>query len=554
MPAPPHDRRTLKWNGWGWTQQQFTLDDPVAFWGFVRRELRTDRLPDTPPVDLDEATLPDVQLPPEIVQAIKGAFAPGQVQTSRFERAFHAMGRSYHDLIRLRAGRIESAPDVVVYPESHEDVERAVALAATHDLALIPFGGGSSVVGGVEAAPGTGQRGVITLDTSRMRQLLDLSAENRTATFQAGIYGPALEQRLQEEGFTLGHFPQSFEFSTLGGWIAARGAGQYSDRYGKAEDFLVQARVVSPQGAWRTSAAPASATGPDLNAVIAGSEGALGVITEATVDIHPAPATEKTYAFLFRHFASGLQAARELRQTASLPLTMLRLSDADETRFLQQFRGQGSSSLLRRLYKKWLTRRGFADEPALMMVGLAGDRWTVAEGAARALQLCVGHGGAFAGSHGDMRANHYRMPYLRDDLMDHGVGVDTMETATSWSNVRALHRGVRTAIRTHTAQSGTHCAVLSHLSHSYSDGACLYFTLIFPMAIGAEVEQWRALKSVVSEAILDGGGTLSHHHGVGRDHQPWLETERGALSVGIVRSTKSYLDPSGLMNPGTLIS
>lgn len=547
-----YDRRHLKWNGWGWTDQQFPLDRPEAFWRFLRDELDLDALPDTPSVPIDALTVPDTQLSPEQIDALETRCAPKRLCTDDYERIYHATGRSYHDLLRLRTGAIETFPDAVVYPEAHAEVEQIVAFANAHDLALIPFGGGSSVVGGVDATRAADQNGAITLDMMRMNRMLDLNPVTRTATFQAGIYGPELERQLQAEGHTLGHFPQSFHFSTLGGWIAARSAGQFSDRYGKAEDFLARARIVSPESTWSTSEVPASAAGPDLNAVVAGSEGTLGVITEATVHIHPTPPVERTYMVLFRHVSEGVHAVRRLRQDERLPLAMLRLSDAEETRFLLRFRG-GSSSLGQRLYKSVLGLRGYTERSALLLIGLTGSAGTVRRGTMRALRHCRDAGGAFAGPRSDWRSGHYAMPYLRDDLMDRGIGVDTMETATTWDNVLHLHQAVRRSAAQHAADAGYACTILGHISHSYPDGASLYVTLLFPIDQGNEIVQWRALKRAVSDAIVAHGGTISHHHGVGRDHRPWLERDKGAAAMGVVQAIKNQLDPNGTLNPGTLV-
>jgi alkyldihydroxyacetonephosphate synthase len=547
-----YDRTHLKWNGWGWKTASFPLKDD-RFWPFLRDELDLDALPETPSVALEALDVPPPTLPDAARNALARRLDADRVRTSRYERVYHATGRSYHDLLRLRTGRIEAFPDVVVYPETHDEVLAVIDVAEQYNYALVPFGGGSSVVGGVDAVATSDQTGVITLDTTRMHQLVDFNPDDRLATFQSGVYGPMLEAMLQARGFTLGHFPQSFEFSTLGGWIAARSAGQFSDRYGKAEDFLVGARVATPQGTWSTAPLPASAAGPDLDQLIAGSEGGLGVITQATVQVHPEPAHEQTIMALFRSFEDGLTAARALRQADGLPLAMIRLSDADETRFLLRFRGSDARSTARQLFKRWLAARGYADRPCLMLVGLTGGAWAVTEGLARVLRLVRSAGGAFAGPYADWRSGHYAMPYLRDDLMDRGIGVDTMETAIRWSHVAALHRSVRDAVMTHARAHGYRALVLAHTSHSYADGACLYFTLLFPMAIGREVAQWRALKTAVSQAIVDHGGTISHHHGVGRDHRPWMTAEKGPVGRRLLRAAKSELDPACILNPTKLV-
>lgn len=547
-----YDRTRLKWNGWGWKDASFPLDDD-RFWSFLRDELGLDALRETPSIALDALDVPPSALSDRQRNALADRLDPRRVRMDRYERVYHAAGRSYHDLLRLRTGQIEAFPDVVVYPETHDEVVATIDFARTHGFALVPFGGGSSVVGGVDAVAADEQAGVITLDTTRMQAFVGFDADSRLATFQAGIYGPPLEDMLRTRGFTLGHFPQSFEFSTLGGWIAARGAGQYSDRYGKAEDFLVAARVATPAGSWSTAPVPASAAGPDLNQLIAGSEGGFGVITEATVRVHLQPPREHTAMVLFRSFEEGLTAARRLRQDDGLPLTMIRLSDADETRFLLRFRSSNTESSLRRLFKWWLAARGFATSPCLMLVGLTGSAWRVASGLPRVLYLVQKDGGAFAGQYSDWRSGHYAMPYLRDHLMDRGIGVDTVETAIYWSRVGDVHHAVRAAATEHADAHGYRCLVLAHTSHSYVEGACLYFTLLFPMESGREIAQWRALKTAISQTIVEHGGTISHHHGVGRDHRSWMNAEKGSVGQGVLRAAKTHFDPDGILNPGKLV-
>lgn len=547
-----YDRAHLKWNGWGWNDTSFPLEDD-RFWSFLRDELGLEALRTTPSVPLDALDVPPSALTDRQRDALADRLSAHRVRTDRYERVYHATGRSYHDLLRLRTGQIEAFPDVVVYPETHDEVMAVIDFAGTHDYALVPFGGGSSVVGGVDAVATSEQVGVITLDTTRMHAFVDFDADSRLATFQAGIYGPPLEGMLQVRGFTLGHFPQSFEFSTLGGWIAARGAGQFSDRYGKAEDFFVAARVATPVGSWTTPPVPASAAGPDLNQLIAGSEGGFGVITEATVRVAPRPPHEHTVMLLFHSFGAGLAVARRLRQADGLPLAMIRLSDADETRFLLRFRGRRSDSPLRRLFKTGLALRGLAEDSCLMLIGFTGGAGRVAWGLTRGLRLAQAAGGAVIGRYPDWRSGHYAMPYLRDDLMDRGIGVDTMETAIRWSCVADLYWTVRTAVATHADANGYQCLVLAHTSHSYSEGACLYFTLIFPMESGREIAQWQALKTTVSQTIVDHGGTISHHHGVGRDHRPWMNAEKSSPGQGILQAAKTHVDPDGILNPGKLV-
>lgn len=543
-------REELRFNGWGLRDKTFDLRGREReVWAFVSDALGLRELPWTPAKPLDAIALPEIALDEAALGALR---AVCEVRTDAFERAFHALGKSYYDLLRIRRGELPDAPDAVVYPRSHEEVLAVLRACAELDLAVVPYGGGSSVVGGVEARR-AGKRGVVTLDTTRLDALLDLDEVSHTATFQAGVYGPELEDVLGQRGYTLGHYPQSFEFSTLGGWIAARGAGQQSNRYGTAAKLLVAARVATPSGEWRTKPFPASAAGPDLNALIAGSEGVLGVITEATVKVHPVPEARDFVSFLFRDWESGTLAVRRLVQ-AELPIATLRLSDEEETRFFGAFRGVLKPSRMQETAQKALALGGY-DQPCVLMMGVEGPKPQVRLALRRALALCTKHGGLYVGRGpgNSWYENRFEMPYLRDPLMDHGVGVDTLETSTTWSNVQALYRAVRSAIRGAIEASGRRGIVMAHISHSYLEGASLYFTYIFPRDLEDEIGQWRAIKKAASEAISRHGGTISHHHGVGIDHAPWLPAEKGELGIALLEAAKRSLDPRGIMNPGKLL-
>ncbi|AKF10676.1 FAD-binding oxidoreductase [Sandaracinus amylolyticus] len=552
-------RERLRWNGWGSREVTFeTKGRDREVWDFVRQAVGADALPSTPPTPLDQIDLPAIRLSPAIVEGLGGVLSPDRVRTDAYERAFHALGRSYHDLLRLRRGDLRHAPDAVVYPESAAEVLMLLSFCEKHDVAVVPFGGGSSVVGGVEARGADGQAGVVTLDTTRMDQVLEVDPVSHTATAQSGIYGPVLEEELAARGFTVGHFPQSFEYSTLGGWIAARGAGQLSNRYGTADKLLVAAKVATPRGEWRTLAFPASAAGPNLNHLVAGSEGTLGVITEATVKIHPVAESRRIAAFVFRDFETGAAAVRALVQ-GEVGAAMIRLSDADETRFFGEFRNviepHGGAS---KIAEKALSYAGFADK-CVMMVAFEGGQRQVREGFRRAFGIATRAGGLFVGESPGKAwwKRRFEMPYLRDPMMDHGVGVDTLETSTEWANVPRLYRAVREALAGAMKSVGSGGVVMTHVSHSYLDGASLYFTFVFARDVSrgleSELAQWKTIKEAASRAISEHGGTISHHHGVGIDHAHWLPAEKGTLGIDVLSAAKAKLDPKGVMNPGKLV-
>ncbi|HHH26820.1 MAG TPA: FAD-binding oxidoreductase, partial [Polyangiaceae bacterium] len=443
-----YQREELRFNGWGLRRKTFDLkgrDDAV--WAFVREVLGMSELPSTPPLSLDHLELPELRLSEALLEELREATAPDRVSVDAFERAFHAVGKSYYDLLRIRAGKLGDVPDAVVYPTSHAEVGAVLRACARANVAVVPFGGGSSVVGGVEACRGDGQAGIVTLDTPRMDRLIALDETSHTATFEAGIYGPALEQVLASRGYTLGHFPQSFEFSTLGGWIAARGAGQQSNRYGSAPKLLIAAKVATPAGEWVTKPFPGSAAGPDLNQMIAGSEGVLGVITEATVKIRPIAEKRDFVSFLFRSWQSGVDAVRRITQE-ELPVATLRLSDVHETHFYSEFRGVLKPSKVQEVALKALGAGGF-DEPCVLMVGFEGGAAAVRLAWRSTFALAARAGGLYVGRGpgNSWFENRFEMPYLRDPLMDRGVGLDTLETSTTWSNVDRLYTAVTGAIR-----------------------------------------------------------------------------------------------------------
>lgn len=548
-----YTRDELRWNGWGLRRETFDLKGRDAeVWEFIRQTVGLEELPDTRPQPLAACDLPAPRLDASVRAALEEALAPDRVTTDERERAAHALGRSYPDMIRLRQGDLGSAPDAVVFPVSHAETQRVLEICSEASVAVVPFGGGSSVVGGVEGKPGEGHRAVVTVDTTKMSGLLDLDPVSRTATFQAGVWGPDLEEALQRRGFTLGHYPQSFEFSTLGGWIAARGAGQQSNRYGTANKWLVAARVATPAGEWRTLAVPQSAAGPDLKELICGSEGTLGVITEATVKVHELPEARDYRAYLFRSFEAGALAIRKIVQ-AELPVAMLRLSDADETYFFGTFkRLLHPAGKVTAVAERVLSTAGFGEGRCVLMVGIEGEEASVRATQARVRRVAMSAGGLPVGA-GPGRAwleQRFRMPYLRDPMLDRGVGVDTLETSTEWSNLLRLYRAVRRAIR---GELGPNAAVLAHISHSYPDGASLYFTFFFARDLDDEIGQWLRVKRAASDAIAEHGGTISHHHGVGQDHAPWFRAEKGEAGVGLLAAAKASLDPEGILNPGKLL-
>lgn len=550
------DRARLRWNGWGDLEASYDLrgnDDAV--WAFLRNTLKVAELPQTPAPTLDEVDLPDPKLSEEVLQALG---SKSRVTQDKRDRAMHAFGRSYADLLHLRSGKLEVAPDAIVYPKSAEEIASVITVCDAHNLALIPYGGGSSVVGGVEARA-EGKDGVVTLDMSELDEILAIDEVSLTATIQCGVYGPALEESLQSLGYTLGHFPQSFEFSTLGGWIAARGAGQQSLRYGTSNKWLVAARVITPSGELVTRAFPQSAAGPNVNELLCGSEGVLGVIVEATVKIHPLPEHRDVRTYLFRDYASGINAVRAISQS-DLPVSMMRLSDSDETFFYGTLKSLLSkpANAVRKLGEKALDAFGYGegkgdgDGRCALLIGLEGEAHDVRHALVRTTGICAKSGGVPVGTGpaSSWEESRFSTPYLRDPMLDNGIGIDTLETSTTWDNALNLTNKVRAAIK---EASGGEVGVLSHISHSYADGCSLYFTFFFARDLENPMGQWMHFKRMASRAIAQHGGTISHHHGVGRDHAPWMEGEKGSVALAMLRAAKREVDPKGTMNPGKLL-
>lgn len=554
----PINRDDTRWNGWGWTKAHNPLEGRDAAWPWIAAALQVPQLPHTPAVALDGCTLTASRLSGEARSELVAGLGPDSVRDGLRERASHARGKSYLDLLALRAGDLGAAPDAVAYPRTADEVVHLLRWAGKHGVALVPFGGGSSVVGGVTGTPGP-HHAAVAVDLTQMNRLLDVDETSLTASAEAGIYGTDLEAALNARGFKHGHHPQSFEFSTLGGWIAARGAGQQSNGYGRAEDWFAGGDVATAKGMWTLPALPASAAGPDLRALIAGSEGAFGILTRASIRIHRLPDESVYAAALFPDFPSGALAIRRILQ-AGIPVATLRLSDADETHFYQAFAKAGIDPTLKdKIQGQVLRLMGMGERPCAMIFGVEGERDIVRFAVPALKRIMRACGGLSVGTGPAKRwlASRFHGPYLRDPLMDRGLGVDTLETATAWSNVDRLHADIRNALDAAMKASapvrGGRGIVLAHISHAYADGASLYFTYIFPRDLQDPVGQWRRIKGAASDAIVRGGGTITHHHGVGEDHLPWLEAEKGSQGMDLLRAIKRELDPAGVLNPGKLV-
>ncbi|HYM45075.1 MAG TPA: FAD-binding oxidoreductase, partial [Solirubrobacteraceae bacterium] len=547
MPEPPQ----MRWWGWGDEARPTALDARTL--ALLRDTTGVASTP-RPPVALDAVRLPRARLRDTVGDALRRVVGADGVRDDRRERVAHAAGKGYVDLVRLRAGTPAGAPDAVVLPASHEQVRAVLELCARGSLAVVPFGGGTSVVGGVEPLRGA-HEAAIALDMRRLSEVRELDGESRIVTAGAGMRGPALERWLAAQGLTLGHWPQSFEYVSLGGCVATRSAGQASSGYGGIAKMVLGLRLAAPAGDIELQAMPASAAGPGLRELLVGSEGVLGVIDEVALRVRRAPGERIYEGVFFESFGAGLQALRALAQEHAMP-EVARLSDARETSTALTLAGDGG--IKGWLGGAYLGLRGYgqaAEDRCLAIFGFEGEREEVRARRERARGLARAHGGLAVGrAAGEAwRRGRFEGPYLRDELLTQGVMVETLETATRWSGVERLHGAVQGAIERALREQGTPGIVMCHVSHLYETGASLYFTFIASQREGAEIEQWQAVKRAASGAIVAEGGTITHHHAVGRDHAPWLQREVGAQGVAAIGALKAELDPAGIMNPGKLL-
>jgi alkyldihydroxyacetonephosphate synthase len=536
-------RRDSKWWGWGDPSVAPELDAEALG---VLRERLGELEPWPLAAELGEFVLLNPQpLPPKLIEAVGAE----NVFDSHEDRLRHATGRGYVDLARMRLGRLDAAPDAVLMPPDATSLRRVLDVCAEEGVAVVPFGGGTSVVGGVEALRGAHER-LISLDLGAFCEVT-VDQRSLTARLGAGLRGPEAEAALAREGVTLGHFPQSFEYATIGGFAATRSAGQASSGYGRFDALVSSVRLQAPAGDLETLETPHTAAGPALRELVIGSEGVLGVIPDVTVRVRPAPRVRRYEAWIAESFEAGTEIVRGLAQGPGLP-TIIRVSDEEETQGSLALSGpRGSAGRLFDGYLGLRRRRG----GALMIVGFEGEEESVARGRSLVVRALRSGGAAYLGQAAGRSWEHgrYQGPYLRDTLMAMGAIVETLETSHTWSRLGELHERVAEAISAALQAQGTPGLVWCHLSHAYADGASLYFTFAARARRGAELDQWRAVKQAACEAIVACGTTITHHHAVGRDHVPYMAAEVGETGLDVLRAVKAQLDPAGIMNPGKLI-
>jgi alkyldihydroxyacetonephosphate synthase len=531
-------RRRSFW-GWGYEDEAIEPSHVEAIANLLAERFGCARPELAPGPRLDEIRLPTprVTAPPTLLAEIFSA--------DPYDRAGHTYGKAFRDIVRGFRRDFSAAPDLVAYPRNEADVVALLDWASDKRIAAIPYGGGSSVCGGVEARVGAGYKGAVSIDLSRLDRVLEIDRTSRAARIQSGIYGPVLEDRLRPEGLTLRHFPQSFEFSTLGGWIATRSGGHYATLYTHIDDFVESLRVVTPSGVSESRRLPGTGAGPSPDRLFIGSEGTLGIITEAWMRLQDRPKFRVSASITFDDYVRATECVRRISQAGLYP-TNLRLLDADEA--LTTGAGDGRSHVL--------------------ILGFESADHTLDAWAARALECCRDHGGnvpegagktrsdegaAREGAAGAWRNSFLRAPYLRDALVALGFVADTFETAITWDRFAEFHASVMAKTRDAVKRICGGGTVTCRFTHVYPDGPAPYFSVLAPGKRESQLEQWDEIKAAASDAIIAAGGTITHHHAVGRDHRPWYDRQRPAPFAAALRAAKRTLDPASILNPGVLL-
>ena len=533
-----------RWNGWG----NISINKKVSPHGAKLIKSHIGKTKKLSSVSLQQVlkTVPKSRLPAAMTQL-------ATVSIDKEVRLRHARGQSFPDWIAMHSGAFEVFPDGVAFPESTADVETLLMLASEHDLIVIPFGGGTSVVGHIN--PQKGSRPVLTIAMSKMDQLIDLDTESQVATFGAGTQGPAVEAQLDAQGYRLGHYPQSWELSTLGGWIAARSSGQQSLGYGRIEQMFAGGTLVTPQGVLNIADIPASSAGPDLREMMMGTEGRAGIFTEVKMRVQPQPEEELFKVAFLPNWEAGKEVLRQAVQK-NVRLSMLRLSNAVETDAHLHL-GTSPSQFL--AISTYLKARGLDSQKVMLTYGLSGDKAQNKLALTQFNKLLKQHGsvtGKITDIMGSVWAHgRFKFPYLRGTLWDKGIMVDTFETATNWNNIDEQMQQMQEAVRNALSDEGENVMAFTHISHVYKQGASLYTTYFFRAAKdhATTLKRWQKIKKAASLSLANGTATISHQHGVGRDHAPYLAAEKGKLGIQVTHDMLKSLDPEQRMNPGVLI-
>ncbi len=553
------DVKHMKWWGWGVEGVGFHHQDKPAFRPFVMEAIDLDV--DTPApeaMSLESLSIPKPLISDELVAELTEVVGAANAVSEDMDRIVHTYGKSVRDLMRMRSGDIPRVPDIVVYPASEAEVQQIVDRAVAANAVLIPFGGGSNISGSLHALPDE-TRPVISVDLGRMNHLIAVDEDSGLARIQAGTLGPDIEAQLEPLGWTLGHFPDSFTHSTLGGWAATRSSGMQSDKYGDIAEIVRGLRVVMPGKVLVVRPLPSTSTGPSVREMILGSEGRLGIITEVTVQVHRIPQERQIIGYLFPSWDASLDTMHDISESDARP-TVTRVSDGRETRFSFATRKKSSklsiSSLVSKGLMKVLERRGWQlDHACLSFIGYEGSKSHVAREKKLVKDIVTKHGGIVLGKGPGVLYDQKKFdtPYLRDFLLDRGAMGDVSETAAPWSKLKPLYDNVMAAANQAFAELGVRGWIMCHLSHSYHSGACLYFTFAFMHEQADPLAQYDRVKSAIQQAFVDSDGTLSHHHAVGTEHAPWLEQDISAPGVHMIDGLFSAMDPGQNFNPGKIV-
>ncbi len=540
------------WWKWGTPEESLTLEEFPHFISYLEDRWNI-KLINRFEHPKGNQPIPPSKISEDRLRSAFNELSPSQVSVHESKRKRASIGRSYHDIIRALNGEKLIYPDFVVFPKSAEEVAYVLSKAAELDFKINTFSGGSNVTGAYEVEDASSI--FCSLNMTKMNKLIEIDTVSCTATFEAGIFGPALEKILQEKGFTLGHFPQSFEYSTLGGWIATRSAGQESDMYGKIEDMVLGIKVMTPRGQLEHLDFPRHAAGVDLFPLFIGAEGTLGIITQAKMRIHPIPKDYKWNVALFKDFSSGAEALREAVQ-AGVHASITRLSDPVETKMLSQMQRKapsGMKKIIKNQMSKYLISRGYKN-PCILMQGFAINNQTDHHQIKSAKYYCKKNGAKILppSVSSNWEKNRFMLPYLRDPLVQNGILIDTFETITYWKDILPLYRTVFKCLKEKNNFFNKNGLLFCHISHIYLTGASLYLTMMIPQEEGNEVDQWLTLKEVVTDAIIAQGGAISHHHGVGKDHRKWYLQQLHCEESKLLKMVKKHLDPNQLLNPGKL--
>lgn len=548
----------MKWWGWGNDGVGFHYEDKPAFAPFVLNAVGLDLLTAE---RAGEPSFADLKVPESnataaFIKTLTAIVGEGNITTDDMSRVIHTYGKSIRDLIRVRANQILRSPDVVVYPADEAEVQAIVDAAVKANAVIIPFGGGSNIASSLEPIP-TEKRTIISLDLGRLRKVIDIDTHSGLARIQAGAQGPDLEEQLNKQGWTIGHFPDSFTHSTVGGWVATRSSGMQSDKYGDIADIARGLRVVRPGAVLVLRPLPSTSSGPSVREMILGSEGRLGVITEVTVQVHRVPEKRDVFAYFFPNWKAGIAAMQDIAESDAAP-SITRVSDARETGFSL------ATSKDRKGFDKFLAgtvlpglmkSKGWTlDDICLSFIGYEGATAHAKRQKSLVDAIVKKHGGMGVGKGPGILYDQKKFdtPYLRDFLLDMGAAGDVSETAAPWSKLIAVHENVYAAAQKAFDEIGIKGWIMSHLSHSYHSGACLYFTFAFVFDKDP-IAEYNVVKRAIQQAFIDSDATISHHHGVGLEHAPWLSEDISPEGAKLTTGLFASADPKGNFNPGKIV-